>query len=830
MLVSNRTRSGSRRYWCIGALAVFNGIFLAATSTAHAFESRAKNTSNWSSSFNAAPTCTGAGCHDMNRASFGPAGVRVLSTAGSAQVSVSGTNGTYYWRYRQGASASEVFTSTQTIGSLGSGVNQLDFCVVEVTAPSLGRRDWNCGDFEITRNRVPTVNLNQSSVSLETGDSTGVTVDATDDLPGLSYSASADSTVVQVSGSGPGFTVNANRAGSANVTFTVTDSDGESSRQQLSVTVSDAPEPNQPPRIDSISPDPASLEVGDSIVVRVNASDDKPGLNYAATTESPLVSISGSGPEFTVGGTGQGSAELQFTVTDSDGASAMRVLQVRIEPAPSTDGGSDGNTDGSADGSTDGNADGGADGSTDGSTDGNTDGSTDGNTDGSTDGSTDGNTDGSADGSTDGSSAECIDTDPIGDGWGWNGSSSCRVDAGGGGETGGAGGNDCVDTDPVGDGWGWDGTQSCRVDAGGGDTGGSGGAVCVDTDPVGDGWGWDGTQSCRVDADGGDSGGSGSADCVDTDPVGDGWGWDGSQSCRVDADADADAGGGGSGGAECIDTDPVGDGWGWDGSQSCRVDTDGGDTGGSGGAECIDTDPVGDGWGWDGSQSCRVDAGGGDSGGAACVDTDPVGDGWGWDGSSSCRVGASGGFSGRSSDGQWPICYTGVGAGSTEAWQVQIGVETGVAESCVKKCPADYVRDQSYPGWGWNRAQSTSCVESGVDAGSNASVPVYVDGDRLAFESNLSRANLIRSGGSWSCQRQTRADASVPFANSGPGMSLQFSADGALSASGNNSATWSLSGRLLRLQTSPEMVYRNVRFDGNLLYLYETTEVRYRCQ
>lgn len=48
---------------------------------------------------------------------------------------------------------------------------------------------------------------------------------------------------------------------------------------------------------------------------------------------------------------------------------------------------------------------------------------------------------------------ECIDTTPAGDGWGWNGTESCRV----------VSENACIDTDPVGDGWGWDGVTSCRI-------------------------------------------------------------------------------------------------------------------------------------------------------------------------------------------------------------------------------------------------------------------------------------------------------------------------------------------------------------------------------
>ncbi len=84
--------------------------------------------------------------------------------------------------------------------------------------------------------------------------------------------------------------------------------------------------------------------------------------------------------------------------------------------------------------------------------------------------------------------ASCVDTD--GDGWGWDGTQSCRIA--------------CVDTD--GDGWGWDGTQSCRVIT-----------ACIDSD--GDGYGWNGVETCFVT-------------CEDSD--GDGYGWDGSQTCLVD--------------------------------------------------------------------------------------------------------------------------------------------------------------------------------------------------------------------------------------------------------------------------------------------------------
>ncbi len=103
--------------------------------------------------------------------------------------------------------------------------------------------------------------------------------------------------------------------------------------------------------------------------------------------------------------------------------------------------------------------------------------------------------------------APCIDTPPAGDGWGWNGSTSCQI----------AKPPQCIDTDPVGDGWGWDGTSSCRITTT---------PVCIDTDPVDDGWGWNGSTSCTV-------GNPTEGPCVDSEPVGDGWGWNGVTSCAI---------------------------------------------------------------------------------------------------------------------------------------------------------------------------------------------------------------------------------------------------------------------------------------------------------
>ncbi len=73
----------------------------------------------------------------------------------------------------------------------------------------------------------------------------------------------------------------------------------------------------------------------------------------------------------------------------------------------------------------------------------------------------------------------CVDSYPLGDGWGWNGQASCRL-------------SKCIDTGVVGDGWGWDGTASCRLEI----TASPG--ACVESGVAGDGWGWNGVASCRM--------------------------------------------------------------------------------------------------------------------------------------------------------------------------------------------------------------------------------------------------------------------------------------------------------------------------------------------
>lgn len=83
-------------------------------------------------------------------------------------------------------------------------------------------------------------------------------------------------------------------------------------------------------------------------------------------------------------------------------------------------------------------------------------------------------------------------------------------------------------TDPDGDGWGWENGVSCRVADNGGEVGK---CVHTDSDPDGDGWGWEYGATCKV----GKRTVSGVPKCSAgvEDHDGDGWGMEHGRSCRI---------------------------------------------------------------------------------------------------------------------------------------------------------------------------------------------------------------------------------------------------------------------------------------------------------
>jgi mannan endo-1,4-beta-mannosidase len=102
-----------------------------------------------------------------------------------------------------------------------------------------------------------------------------------------------------------------------------------------------------------------------------------------------------------------------------------------------------------------------------------------------------------------------------------------------------------VNSDPDGDGWGWENNQSCVVTNSSNNSNNNpacgtqdGTPICCDanSDPDGDGWGWENEQSCVAVSTGDNSSSGGSCDwhgsiypvCQNTSS---GWGWENDQSC-----------------------------------------------------------------------------------------------------------------------------------------------------------------------------------------------------------------------------------------------------------------------------------------------------------
>jgi len=230
------------------------------------------------------------------------------------------------------------------------------------------------------------------------------------------------------------------------------------------------------------------------------------------------------------------------------------------------------------------------------------------------------------------SSGECFDSPPFGDGFGWNGTESCELQAGDEAQAIAANG-ECFDSAPLNNGFGWNGSESCIIETS--DTAqevlvieGYPGGDCYDSQPLGDGFGWNGTETCQITEETatGNAVLAAEGGCVDIPPLNNGEGWNGTASCPINSAVVSAIG-------TCVDEVPIGDGFGWNGVESCSIEVST-----NTGSNCIDVEPTGDGWGWNGSESCVIETTLLDSDDFGCIDVAPLGDGYGWNGTESCEI------------------------------------------------------------------------------------------------------------------------------------------------------------------------------------------------
>ncbi|MEM7257517.1 MAG: sialate O-acetylesterase [Pseudomonadota bacterium] len=155
-----------------------------------------------------------------------------------------------------------------------------------------------------------------------------------------------------------------------------------------------------------------------------------------------------------------------------------------------------------------------------------------------------------------------------------------------------------LDSDPDGDGWGWENNATCVVEGSVADNSGTASLTTyceyAASDMDGDGWGWENGASCQIgEASSTETpvteqadyeplfNASGKLLCQfeSSDPDNDGYGWENNSSCVVPGAA-ADIAESASTRPTCTDinADPDNDGWGWENNATCIVVVDATDT------------------------------------------------------------------------------------------------------------------------------------------------------------------------------------------------------------------------------------------------------------
>ncbi len=189
-------------------------------------------------------------------------------------------------------------------------------------------------------NQAPTLTINPAgSATLELGQMLSVQASGSDgNGDSLTYSASSSSGAVSVGGDDAtgAYVVSANNVGSSTVTFSVSDGQ-ESAMQSLTVTVVDTPPPNRAPVLSINVADEVALAIAATIEVTASATDqDGDDLSISASSRDASVASvqQGTASVFTITAVAQGSATIDFSVSDGRGGSDNLAVDVTVEADP----------------------------------------------------------------------------------------------------------------------------------------------------------------------------------------------------------------------------------------------------------------------------------------------------------------------------------------------------------------------------------------------------------------------------------------------------------------------------------------------------------------
>jgi len=264
---------------------------------------------------------------------------------------LSNSTDNFIWNYRVGGASKtvdNVATETITVGS--DPAPSIEYCIIDRQPGASRSMFYNCGTLQVERkeNQAPQVSVSPGgTVEIPAGGSATVTVSGSDpdgDDNDLRYSDSHTSRIASVNinaaanGRSAVYTIVAgSNAGSGSVTATVKDNKGGSGSKLTNATINvQVIAANSKPQIQSIADQ--SLQNGTSKTITVNVTDEDPGsVTYSVsnnTDESIVSATSDGGGEFTLTAKSPGTSDITVTARDNEGETDSDTFRVTVTAAP----------------------------------------------------------------------------------------------------------------------------------------------------------------------------------------------------------------------------------------------------------------------------------------------------------------------------------------------------------------------------------------------------------------------------------------------------------------------------------------------------------------
>jgi len=185
-------------------------------------------------------------------------------------------------------------------------------------------------------NTAPSANA--VSETVEQGNSIAITLTATDSedaLGDLDFSiGTASNGTATLNGRVVSYTPNPNFIGTANITYTVTDSGGLTAAAVITITVGNT---NTAPSANAVS---ETVEQGNNLTITLTATDSQDALGdltfSIGTASNGSATLNGRVVSYTPNANFVGTDTLSYTVTDSDNLQGSAIITITVTAIPNT--------------------------------------------------------------------------------------------------------------------------------------------------------------------------------------------------------------------------------------------------------------------------------------------------------------------------------------------------------------------------------------------------------------------------------------------------------------------------------------------------------------